>query len=157
MADRPVPRSPKLAFWIHQVVEYGLAIVVLSQGAQAGAPVPAGIAAGALVLLAVTAQAPLGAFRVVSRPVHRVLDIVVVVALVLVAVGFRDELGTGGLIVLGASAFALAVLVIRTDYTPPRPRRSPGTPAGPTTGEELGRAAGRVVGRGIHAYRRRSK
>ena len=135
-----------MPFWIHQTVEYLMALIVLSQGVQAGVPVPAGIAAGALVLLAATAHGPLGAFRIVRRPVHRIADIVVAVALAVLALLSRNEIGTGGLVLLGGSAAVLLLLVWRTSYAEPRKRQMPTLPS---NAEDFGRSAGRLVGKGI--------
>jgi hypothetical protein len=154
---------PKLAFWIHQGIEYLVGFLVLSQALQASDPAVPVLAAVAVLALAATADGPLAAFKLVPRAVHRVLDVVVAVALAAVAVVARDSLGGFGLVVVAAVAVILGVLVYRTDYRVRARRPPPAEAPGPATGtgpgkvssEDLGRAAGRAVGKGIRAYKRR--
>jgi hypothetical protein len=177
MAAVPADPPAGLAFWIHQAVEYLLGVLVISQAVQTESPTIPVIVGGAIILLAATADGPLAAFHAVPRPVHRVLDVVAVVALVVVAVLWRDELGTAGLIFTLVAAVAMAGLVVRTNYRPPRVARRarPATvtadpaagaatdatdaadavvPAEPRSkGEVYSRAAGRALGKGIRAYR----
>ena len=181
------PRQPesKLAFWIHQAVEYLVGFLVLSQALQAADPVVPVVAAGVVLALAATADGPLAAFRLVPRGLHRVLDVVAAVALAAVGIVFRDDLGGLGVVVLAGVGVVLAALVYRTDYrgraqraarpaatTPrrvgsadPSATTSSGAsadartraPTSASTGEEVGRRAGRLVAQGVRAYRRRAK
>jgi len=151
---------PKIRFWTHQAAEYVIGVLVLSQALQAEQPLVPVVAAVGVMLLAATADGPLAAFAAVPRPVHRVLDIVAAIALVVLAIGFRDGLDSLGIALLVGSGLALGVLVYRTDYRPP-PRRRPSTapppPTSTTRTEDVGRAAGRALGRSIRAYKRRDR
>jgi len=62
------------------------------------------------------------------------------------------------IVVTIVAGLALGVLVYRTDYRPPR-RRGSGVPppAARARSEDVGRRAGRAVGRGIRAYKRRDR
>jgi hypothetical protein len=174
MAAVPADAPPGLAFWIHQAVEYLLGVLVISQAVQTDSPTIPVLVGGAIILLAATADGPLAAFHAVPRSVHRVLDVVAVGALVVVAVLWRDELGSAGLIFTLVAAVAMAGLVVRTNYRPPRTVRRPrpatsttqpatratteadeaAVPAEPRSkGEVYSRAAGRALGKGIRAYR----
>jgi len=172
--DRPSEPKEKLAFWIHQGVEYLVGFLVISQALQASEPVVPIVAGAAVLLLALTADGPLAAFKAVPRRAHRVLDVVVAVGLVVLAVVARDSLGDLGLVVVVAVAASLGVLVYRTDYREPRRRGQRATaPARPApvasapaaeaprrapsiNSEDVGRVAGRAVAKGIKAYRRRT-
>lgn len=172
MPSLPSEPKEKLAFWVHQGVEYLVGFLVISQALQASEPLIPIVAGTAVLLLALTADGPLAAFKAVPRRVHRVLDVVVAVGLVVLAVVARDSLGELGLIVVVAVAAALGVLVYRTDYRDPRRRRraaapsAPAAPVAPPVGaprrapninsEDVGRVAGRAVAKGIKAYRRRN-
>ncbi len=169
MTDRSSEPIEKLAFWVHQGVEYLVGFLVISQALQASEPAVPIIAGAAVLLLALTADGPLAAFKAVPRRVHRVLDVVVAVGLVVLAIVARDSLGELGLIVVVAVAAALGVLVYRTDYREPRRRQRAAAPAAPAVpaaeaprrapsinSEDVGRVAGRAVAKGIKAYRRRN-
>jgi hypothetical protein len=107
---------------------------------------------GVFVVLAATSDGPLSAFKVVSRPTHRALDIVAAVGLVVVAVVFGD--GSGDLALGVGAAALLAFLAWRTDYSAPKPRRGfvIETP-GPSRSEDIGRAAGKVAAKGVQGAR----
>jgi len=70
--------SSKRPFWMHQLVEYILGGSMIAAGLHSPTPaVPAVI--GVIVMLhAAITVAPLGAFRVLSRKVHRFGDIAVI-------------------------------------------------------------------------------
>jgi hypothetical protein len=156
-------RSPKLPFWVHQVVEYGIGVLLAYQAIHSPRPVVPLLAGLAVIALAATADGPAAAWHVVPRRVHRVCDVIVAVGLVAVAIVFGHQAGTAGQIMLLVGALALAALLLRSDYRPrpvkaARPTPAAGTPpSGSVTAEAVGRAAGRVVGRGVQAYRQRSQ
>ena len=83
-----------------------------------------------VILLAATADGPLAAFHVVPRPLHRVLDVVAIVAIAVATIVFRDDLGTVGVVFAAAVVVAMAGLVVRTSYAPKRakPRRAAAPP-----------------------------
>jgi hypothetical protein len=162
--DGGVPPSPEpapgLAFWIHQLVEYLLGILVISQAVQTDRPLLPVLVGLGIIVLAATADGPVAAFHLVPRPVHRVLDIVAIVAIAVVLVVERDAMGTTGLLFVGLAAVAMVGLVLRTNYRPKQkragndaipPASSPGSPKS----EAYGRAAGRVVGLGVRSLRNR--
>jgi hypothetical protein len=151
--------TPGLAFWIHQLVEYLLGVLLITQALQSEQPaVPVLLGVG-VILLAATADGPLAAFHLVPRQAHRILDLVAVVVLLVVAIVFRDALGTTGLVFAVAVALAMMAITLRTNYRM-RPRRSLGeTLRAPvedvpgSKGERYGRAAGRALGKGIRSFR----
>ena len=160
--------APGLAFWIHQVVEYLLGILVISQAAQTSRPVLPVLVGLAIIVLAATADGPVAAFHVVSRPVHRFLDIGMIAVIVLVIVFERDAMDTTGLLFIGLAAVTMVGLVVRTNYRrKSRASRSSfaagaasvdpvaGGSSSASKSESYGRAAGRVVGLGVRGLRNR--
>jgi hypothetical protein len=148
--------APKLAFWMHQLIEYLLGLLLLSEGVRAESPAAPVVAGAVVIALAATADGPAAGWRVVPRPVHRVLDAVVAVIFALGAIVLGDQVGALGRLLLGAGAVALVVLLLRSDYRPRavrEPRATP--PSGGDRAEAIGRGAGRLVGRGVNAYRHR--
>jgi hypothetical protein len=152
-------RAPKLPFWIHQVVEYGIGALLAYQAIHSPRPVVPLLAGVAVILLAATADGPAACFAVVPRPVHRILDVIVFVGLLVVAVAFGDDMGGAGQILLVLGALSLGVLMLRSDYRPKKARvkaeRPPADEVGSERAEAFGRGAGRLVGRGVQEYRRR--
>jgi len=160
--------SNKLPFWIHQLVEYLIGILLVSQALQADRPlIP--LAAGAAVLaLAATADGPLGAFRFVGRHLHHVLDLVVGIGLLMVAVLARDATGSTGVLVTVVGALSVLVLAVRTEGPRAHARRleqreaakrarsapAPGSPLPPPgSAESAAGRMGRALGKGIRTYR----
>jgi hypothetical protein len=157
----PKPRKPKMSFWVHQSVEYVFGILLVSQALQTAEPLAPMLAGIAILLLALTADGPLGAFRWVPRPVHRVLDLVVAAGCVAAAIVFHRQVGSFGWIFLVVAALALALLVVRTNYRakPQKVRAGErfveGASEASGRAEDYGRAAGRAVGKGVQSFRRR--
>ncbi len=141
-----------MSFSIHQIAEYVLGLGLIAQavqGSQAIAPVLLG--AAILVSAAVT-DGPAAGWKVVSRPVHRVVDIVLAVTALVLAVLPWTDADLTSRAVLVVTAALLGLLILRSDYSPKvvREPRSRGDVA-----EDIGRSAGRVVGRSVKAYRDR--
>ena len=160
--------SNKLPFWIHQLVEYLIGILLVSQALQADRPLIPLAAGTAVLALAATADGPIGAFRVVGRHLHYVLDLVVGIALLVLAVLARGATGSTGVLVTVVAGVSVLVLAVRTEGPRAHARRldekeaakqarrdpAPGTPLPPPSGAEsaAGRM-GRALGKGIRSYR----
>lgn len=144
----------KLPFWLHQLIEYALGLSLLLQAPRADAPVVLLLAGAGVIVLAGTARGPLSAWRSVSRKAHRRLDLAAAAAGIVVAVVFWSRLGltSGGTLVV--VALFLLLLASSVDVRD-RPPRAPITI--PRDSEEVGRAAGRVVAKGVQAYRQRKQ
>jgi hypothetical protein len=144
--NRAVTRLP---FWLHQAIEYALGLGLVFQATQGGAMTPAVLAGAALLIVAATVDGPLAAWNAVSRPAHRAIDIVVALTMLALAIipgtGI-DPLARGA---LGLGAALEGVLILLSDYSPKRPRRPL------PDSEEIGRAAGRMVGKRIQSFRQR--
>jgi len=120
----------QLPFWALQVLELGVAFLLVTQSvhvARSGLLVAGG---AALFVLAVTADGPLGVARVCGRRLHRIL--VMALAVVLAAgcavAALRPDVE--GLLVIGAAVVALLLLASRTMVTGGRGRRRRGGPRG---------------------------
>jgi hypothetical protein len=119
--DRRVPPSAgagKLPFWIHQLVEYTVAILIASEGARSGKPLVPMVGAVVVLVNAAIADGPGAAFRWVPRKVHRVLDLVVATGLVLAGIVLRSQAGSVGQVILIGGGALLGALVLRSNYEP---------------------------------------
>jgi hypothetical protein len=138
-------------FWVHQLVEYLIGLALISASVQL--PEPALPAAMGLVVLfnAAVAEGGAGAFRLVGRRMHRWLDLVVIVSLVVAAVQPWVPVDASGRLLLLAVAFMMLFVWFLTDYDPStRAERR----AGRASSEDVSRSAGRIVGQGVNSVRR---
>jgi uncharacterized membrane protein YhaH (DUF805 family) len=118
---QPTGRVP---FWIHQLVELLLGILLLVQGARTGEHTAVLVTLGVLLLLlALCSEGALAAWPWISRRMHRVLDFVAaaVLALVPLFLGLDHLLP---IVILEVAAAAMVWLALRTEWRPPtRSRR----------------------------------
>ena len=147
----------KRPFWLHQFAEYVIGAALVGSGLQSPTPEVPAVLGGLVILNAAVVDAPLGAFRLVGRRTHRVLDILVVV-LGLAATALPGfDLGTR--ITQLCCLIVLAMVVMNTNYSNASPRKSVHSEEGDSyrrdRPEEIGRRAGRVAG--TLASRARSK
>lgn len=144
-----------MPFWVHQGVEYLVGLLLVVSGLQAVRPLGPVLAGTAVLALAATAHGPLGAFKWVPRRVHRLLDLVVAAGLVVLALLLpSDQVDAFGRVLLVIAAMVLVMLVVRTSSTA-RAKEQAEAP-GRSRADDMGRAAGRAVGKGINELKRRS-
>lgn len=174
----PVPRSAEpargagLAFGWHQAFEYGLALLLAETAIHLGGAMETALLVGAALVAALAAlsKGPLGALPALSPALHRVLDVVLGLALALSPLASLHHLDVIGLLLAEVAAVVLLRLVFVTRYDSARPiggrvRRSPPTrpgpdpvapaPAGPAAQgpptqdrlEQAARVAGALLGR----------
>jgi len=138
--DHPAGLVP---FWIHQVVELLLGILLLVQGARTGEHTVVLVTLGVLLLLlALCSDGALGAWPWIGRRLHRVLDLVVAAVLALSPILFGlDHLLA--IVILEIAAAAMLWLAFRTEWrtrvqrttaspsAPPPPAPPPRAPASP--------------------------
>ena len=142
-------------FWLHQLVEYLIGIVLVSASFQTPDPgLPAVL--GVLILVnAAIVIGPVGAFRLVTRRLHRQLDLVVIALLVVGAVQpWLTVEGTTRLL-LGVIAVVMFSVWFHTDFAERSERKQRRAAAAPASSEELGRRAGRLAGQGVRAIKKR--
>lgn len=152
----PSGRSrPKRPFWLHQVAEYLLGGVLVAQGLQSPTPTLPAVAGALVMVNAAIVRGPLAAFRLVDRQVHRLLDLVVIGAVVAMAVQPWADVEGSTRVIMAAIAAVMAVVWSQSSFAD-RSRRQPVDASGGRS-TELGRLAGRAVGDTINTARRLKK
>lgn len=144
------PRRPPLAFWAHQGVEYLLAVLLVLTTIHLGSSLVAPLLAVASVLMALTlaSDGPLGAWKLISRRTHHLVDRALVTVLIAAPFVARSH----DLVLVGvyeSLALVLALLVRRTEYRPHLRRPATTRPASAAAPEapRAARVAGFVLGR----------
>jgi len=142
----------KRPFWMHQIVEYILGGALIASGLQSPTPVVPSVLGAVIMLHAAVTVGPLGAFRVLGRRTHRVVDVVVIAAEIGAGVQPWINLESSTrIVVLGIAAVHVFVwwqtsFAVRV--------KTPLLPADADRSTEIGRIAGRLVGNGVNAVRR---
>jgi hypothetical protein len=146
------------SIWLHQLAEYAIGAAMVASGLQSPTPTVPAVVGGLIILNAAIVKGPLGAFGLVGRRTHRLLDWVVVA----IAVGTVAWPGVdaGTRVVQLGIAVVYAAVVWRTGVASPPPPTPPlppprGSASSASSGEAIGRAAGRVTAKGIRAVRRK--
>ncbi len=193
--------SGKRAFWMHQAAEYILGIAFVSQGLQSTTPMIPTLMGGLVVLNTACAKGPLSAFQIFGRRMHRTLDGVVIIAVVVAALQPFASIDNATRGIMLFLAFALAFIWLQSDFTekavkaeqfkaaklakaaaksqssstapkPTAPKPNASKPNASTTtsssasaapsavsddslAASAGRAAARLYGGGVNAYRKR--
>jgi hypothetical protein len=132
-------------FWVHQLAEYLIGIALVAQGMQDISPVVPAVA-GALVMVNTSiVRGPLGAFRIVSRGVHRWLDIVVMAVILVGAVQPWVDVEVTGRIIMIVMLVPLGFLWFYTDWAERKDRKVRRAERAGSTGDVVGRSAGRLA------------
>jgi len=144
-------------FWMHQIVEYIIGAVLISTGFGSSTPaVPAVL--GALVMLnAAVAIGPGGAFRLVPRRLHRVLDLVVIALIAVATFQPTISIQANTRILMGLLGFVLAFVWWNTDFAMKQERKARRVKRAPPSSEEVGKTAGRTAADGFIAAKRLKK
>jgi len=140
-------------FLVHQVLDYLAGLYLLQAGSKtSGRAATVCYIAGAIVLLAATLSGrPLGSGPI-SRPLHRVVDILLVLGLVATPFVFGLTDQTTTTVRLEGLAVALGALVWFTKYARPAPRNYRET--GRAIKQHAPRVAGQMIGRRMAGKRR---
>lgn len=141
-------------FWLHQVVEYVIGIVLISAAFQSPTPAAASVMGVLIIVNAAVAIGPAGAFRLVPRRLHRWFDVVLMALLVAVAVQPWIEIDGVSRLMIGAIAFVLFFVWFHTDFEEREGRKARRTARAKPSSEQRGRQAGRVVGDSVNAVKR---
>ncbi|MEY2582580.1 MAG: hypothetical protein QOE09_2429 [Ilumatobacteraceae bacterium] len=144
--------TTKRPFWMHQVVEYILGGAMIATGLQSPTPLVPSLVGAVIMLHSAITIGPVGAFRVVTRRVHRVVDVVVIAIEVLAALQPWIHLESGSRIIM--VGIALVHLFVWWNSSYATRVKSPAGSAGGGRSTEIGRIAGRLVGNGVNAVRR---
>ena len=144
--------TTKRPFWMHQLVEYILGGALVASGLQSPTPEVPSVVGAIVMLNAAVTIGPLGAFRVITRRVHRAFDIAVMATELLAAVQPWIELDSGTRVIVGLIAGVHLFVWWQTNYETRTRALSVSAEGGRST--EVGRIAGRLVGNGVNAVRR---
>ncbi len=142
----------KRPFWMHQLVEYILGGALVASGLQSTTPLVPAVLGGIVMVHSAITIGPLGAFRVIRRRLHRVIDPVVLAAEFAAGVQPWINLQSGARIIIIGIAFVHLFVCWQTSYT--ERVKSAKVSAEGGRSNEVGRLAGRVVGNGVNAVRR---
>lgn len=144
-------------FWMHQVVEYIIGAVFVSAGF--GSPTPAVPAVlGAIVMVnAAVAIGPAGAFRLVHRRVHRILDLVVIGLVAAAVVQPWIDVDANARLLIALLGVVLAFVWWNTDFATKDERKQRRRQTPSPDSEQIGRSAGRSAAQTYLAAKRLKK
>ena len=137
-------------FWIHQLSEYLIGVALVAQALQEKHPLVPALAGIAVLGNVAIVRGPLGAFKWVGRGLHRWLDLVVMVGILLAAVQPWFEVPAGGRLIMLVMLVPLGFLWFYTDWAERRSRKERRVERAGVRSEDVGRSAGRLAAR---AYR----
>jgi len=141
-------------FWIHQLVEYLVGLALISASVQLPEPTLPAVMGLVVLFNAAIARGPVGAFRLVGRKLHRVLDQLVVVLLLVAAAQPWFSVDASGRLLIFAIAVIMAVVSFYTDYAERPTRKERRAARARPESEDLGKQAGRAVGQGVNTVKR---
>ena len=144
--------SSKRPFWMHQLVEYILGGSMVAAGLQSPTPVVPAVIGVLVMLHAAVTVAPLGAFRVISRKVHRFVDIAVIG--VEIGAGAQPWINLDSATRFLMIGIAVVHLFVWWNTNFAMRVKSPSVSSEGGRSNEIGRIAGRLVGNGVNAVRR---
>ncbi len=103
------------SFWLHQLVEYAIALALLMMSPQTAQPVLPVVFAAAILINVATADGAMSAFKLFSRRSHRNIDWVIIAASV--ASPLVIDLDSTGRLMMIGTGLVLAVIVLGTNFT----------------------------------------
>ena len=143
-------------FWLHQLVEYIIGLILVATGLQGPEPVVPAVVGGVVLLNAAVTIGPLSAFRLVGRRVHRIVDLVVIAFVFFAAVQPWVDVDIGTRAIVFGVAIVYAFVWFYSDFAEKQARRQRrAAMATGDRGEDLSRTAGRLAGNAVTAWRRR--
>ena len=142
----------KRPFWMHQVVEYILGGALVASGLQSPTPLVPSVLGAIVMLNAAITIGPVGAFRLIRRRLHRLIDVVVIVGEFTAGVQPWISLHTETRVTIVGIAIVHGFVWWQTNYAERAKSLSVSAEGGRSA--EVGRIAGRLVGNGVNAVRR---
>ena len=112
---RQLTRPTGRGFWLHQIVEYLIAAALILMSAQSEYPIVTSAFGIALLINVTITDGPLSAYKIISRKVHRIIDWLYVVALIVGSLSLDIDQSTRT--TLFGVAVALVVIALSTNYT----------------------------------------
>lgn len=101
-------------FWLHQLVEYAIAIALIMMSAQTRQPLAPVLFGVALLINVAVADGAMSAFKWLGRRTHRFIDWLIIIGCLVSAVIFDSD-ATGRLALLGVG-LVLAVISLGTNF-----------------------------------------
>jgi hypothetical protein len=101
-------------FWIHQLVEYVIAILLIVMSAQIHKPLVPVLFGIALLLNVALADGAMSAYKLLSRGMHRLIDWVIIIGCLISAVIF--DVGASGRLALVGVGLVLGVISLGTNF-----------------------------------------
>jgi hypothetical protein len=145
--------KPKRSFWMHQLAEYLIGAAMVGSGLQSPSPLVPSVLGALIILNTAIVDAPFGAFRVVGRRTHRILDFVVLGA---IAVGaLMPGVDAATRLIILALGVILAVVVFGTNYGAKALAEGKASVADGGRSEDIGRYAGRLTAKGIQTAKKK--
>ena len=139
---------------MHQIVEYMLGLILIAAAVQQPNPAVPAVMGLLIILNAAITIGPLGAFRIISRRVHRVLDILVMLVLASSTLQPWVEEDSTGRLLVGAITFVYFMVWFHTDFEERSDRKARRAARAKPESEELGKQAGRMVGDTVNSLKR---
>ncbi len=143
---------PKRPFWMHQIVEYVLGGALVASGLQSPTPAVPSVLGGIVILHAAITVGPAGAFRVLKRRLHQMIDVLVIILELVAGVQPWIDLASATRIIIIGIALVHLFVWWQTNFAERVKTLVVSTEGGRST--EVGRLAGRLVGNGVNAVRR---
>ena len=141
-------------FWMHQIVEYLIGLVLIASAFQSPTPGAQSVLGLLIVINAAIAGGGAGAFKLIGRRTHRIIDLVLIALLVVGAVQRWVDIDATGRILLPAMAVVMLFVWVNTDFSTKQERKDKRQAKARPDSEEIGRKAGRIVGDGVNTARR---
>ena len=113
----PAIEGAQRPFWMHQIVEYLIGIVLVGAAFQAPRPAVPAVMGILVIANAAIARGPASAYPLVGRKVHRWLDVVVMVLLVAAALQPAVDTDSSGRLMLFGIAFVMFFIWLNSDFT----------------------------------------
>ncbi|MEY4231349.1 MAG: hypothetical protein RLZZ362_2198 [Actinomycetota bacterium] len=121
------------------MAEYVLGLLLVAQGLQSPAPLGPSLAGGLVVMnAAIVRGAPLSAFRLVSRTLHRVLDVVVIAVIVLLIVQPWIEVIPADRLIMAGIVVVMGFVWLNSNFAEKVPRAQRKTAATAATPQTAG-------------------
>lgn len=141
---------------MHQVVEYVLGLALAAAGLQSPTPIVPAVVASAIIINAAITKAPLAAFRLIGRRLHRVVDVGVIAFEFLAAVQPVFSVESSTRLIIIAIALVHAFVWWQSSFMEKIKKSTPIADPATLEGDrshQIGRTAGRLVGTGMRAAR----
>jgi hypothetical protein len=97
-------RRKRKHLWVVQLLEYAIGFAIAWSASRASEPLVPAIVAALVITNAAIVKAPLSAFRVTGPQLHRVVGVVLSIAILVAAIFIDVDAGTKALLVIGALA-----------------------------------------------------